>query len=185
MKSFLAVYRSKIKGVLSGWDRLRMRGTLRLIANRNGMEAYLTMQGILLKHFKAWAMSLTEQVRRSTERIAEAAGRPIEHLRSSQIRKEDRAKEIAEGDRVTEGLVCVRARLRQPSFRFRSLPAAGVPSIAASCSASAPPNSHGGSCGFCISGAPTCSRAIACSSPPVGAPVSGSVRSSNSSVAGS
>jgi hypothetical protein len=43
MKSFLAVYRSKIKGVLSGWDRLRMRGTLRLIANRNGMEAYLTM----------------------------------------------------------------------------------------------------------------------------------------------
>jgi hypothetical protein len=109
MKSFLAVYRSKIKGVLSGWDRLRMRGTLRLIANRNGMEAYLTMQGILLKHFKAWAMSLTEQVRRSTERIAEAAGRPIEHLRSSQVRKEDRAKQIAEGDRVTEGLVCVLA----------------------------------------------------------------------------
>jgi hypothetical protein len=107
MKSFLAVHGSEIKGVLSGWDRLRLRGTLRLIANLHGMRAYLALRYILLKHFKDWAMGLTDQVRRATERIAEAAGRPIEYLASSQLRKEERAREIAERDRIASGLICV------------------------------------------------------------------------------
>jgi hypothetical protein len=107
MKSFLAAHRSEIKGVLSGWDRLRLRGTLRWLANRDGMGAYLGTKGILLKQFKGWAQGLTEKMRQATVRIAEAAGRPIEYLRSSQVRKEDRAKEIAEGDGITEGLICV------------------------------------------------------------------------------
>ena len=107
MDSFLAVHRPEIKGVLSGWDRLRLRGTLRLIANLQGMRAYLAVRYILLKHFKEWAMSLTSQVRQATEQIAQAAGRPIEYLASSQLRKEDRAREIAERDRITDGLICV------------------------------------------------------------------------------
>jgi hypothetical protein len=107
MKSFLAAHRSEIKGVLSGWDRLRLRGTLRWLANRDGMGAYLGTKGILLKQFKGWAQGLTEKMRQATVRIAEAAGRPIEYLSSSQVRKEDRAKEIAEGDGITEGLICV------------------------------------------------------------------------------
>jgi hypothetical protein len=107
VKSFLAVHRQEIKGVLNGWDRMRLRGTLRLIASLRGMGAYLTVGHILLKHFREWAMGLTEQVRQATERIAEAAGRPIEYLSSSQLRKEDRAREIAERDRISRGLICV------------------------------------------------------------------------------
>lgn len=107
MKSFLAAHRSEIKGVLSGWDRMRLRGTLRWLANHRGMGTYLVSKGIRLKHFKDWAMGLTENVRQATMRVAEAAGRPIEYLSSSQLRKEDRAREIAEGDQVKEGLVCV------------------------------------------------------------------------------
>lgn len=107
MKSFLASHGSEIKGVLSGWDRMRLRGTLRWLANRSGMGAYLCTRGILLKQFKGWAIGLTEKVRRATERVAEAAGRPIMYLPSSHLRKEDCAREIAERDRITEGLVCV------------------------------------------------------------------------------
>lgn len=107
MKSFLAGHRSEIKGVLSGWDRLRMRGTLRLISSLRGMAAYITVNNIWLKHFRDWAMALTDQLRASTEHITETTGRPTEYLSSSQLRKEDRAKEIAERDRITRGLICV------------------------------------------------------------------------------
>jgi hypothetical protein len=37
-------------GVLSGWDRLVFRGTLRMLAFAGGMAAYLSRMGILLKH---------------------------------------------------------------------------------------------------------------------------------------
>lgn len=107
MNSFLSVHRSEIKGVLSGWDRLRLRGTLRLIANLDGMGAYLRYRSILLKQFTEWAKGLTSQVLGATKLVAATADRPIEYLRSSQLRKEDRAREIAERDRITEGLICV------------------------------------------------------------------------------
>jgi hypothetical protein len=70
MLSFLARYASEIKGVLSGWDRLRFRGTLRLISSLRGMGAYLATRRILLKDFKAWSMGLTDAVWQETERPA-------------------------------------------------------------------------------------------------------------------
>jgi hypothetical protein len=54
MKTFLAVLRSEIKGVLSGWDCLRLRGTLRLISSLRGVGAYLELTNIALKHFREW-----------------------------------------------------------------------------------------------------------------------------------
>jgi hypothetical protein len=107
MRSFLKVHRSEIKGVLSGFDRVRFRGTLRWLANLDGMGTYLWSAKVLLKDFVAWSKSLTEQVRAATHRLAEAAGRPLQYLASSQQRKEDLAREIAAADGITDGLVCV------------------------------------------------------------------------------
>jgi hypothetical protein len=107
MRSFLNVHGSEIKGVLSGFERVRFRGTLRWLANLQGMGSFLWESNVLLKDFVAWSKSLTEQVRVASHRLAEAAGRPLQYLASSLQRKEDLAREIAAADGVTDGLICV------------------------------------------------------------------------------
>ena len=48
MDAFIRKHSRDIIGVLSGWDRIVFRGTIRLIANLTGMDKYLSMAGILL-----------------------------------------------------------------------------------------------------------------------------------------
>ena len=107
MKSFLARHASKIKGVLHGFDRIRFRGTLRWLAYKQGLMKWLSCRSVLLKDFKEYAMSLTDQARAETERIAETARCPVHYLPSSTTSKEDFAKQIAAANGVREGLVCV------------------------------------------------------------------------------
>ena len=107
MKSFLTRHESEVKGVLSGFDRVRFRGTLRLIANLRGLSRWLSYHGVLLKSFKGFVMGLTETIKQATQRLVEDSGRPLVYLSSSRLRKEDFARNIAERDGITEGLVCV------------------------------------------------------------------------------
>lgn len=107
MQSFLTRYASQVKGTLSGFDRVRFRGTLRWLANTQGMGAWLHRANVLLKDFREYAMGLTDNLKQATQRLAEREGRPIEYLASSSIRKEDYAKDIAQRDGVSSGLVCV------------------------------------------------------------------------------
>jgi hypothetical protein len=94
-------------GVLSGWDRVVFRGTLRMLAFAGGMAAYLSRIGVLLKDFGDHTQAMTERLKEASLKRAEMAGRPIQYLPSPSIRKEDLAREIAERDGVTEGLICV------------------------------------------------------------------------------
>ena len=94
-------------GVLSGWDRLVFRGTLRMLAYAGGMAAYLSRIGTLLKDFGDHAQAMTDQLIQASLKRAETAGRPVEYLHSPSIRKDDYARQIARKDAVTEGLICV------------------------------------------------------------------------------
>lgn len=107
MRSFLLRHASKIKGVLNGLDRIRFRGTLRWLANTRGMMNWLWHRQVLLKEFKPFVMSLTEQLRKEAEQIAKTAGCPMLFLRSSSTSKEKLAQDIARNSGVREGLVCV------------------------------------------------------------------------------
>ena len=113
MQSFLARHASKIKGVLHGFDRIRFRGTLRWLAYTQGMMKWLSRRSVLLKDFKEYALSLTDQVRAETKRIAEAAQCPVIYLQSSTQSKEDLAMQIAATNEVREGLVCVLTSVEQ------------------------------------------------------------------------
>jgi hypothetical protein len=107
VRSFIQRYADKISGVLSGLDRIRFRGTLRRIANLRGMETFLFERSVLLKNFKAWAMSLTTVLKNSVERLAEENDMPIHYVLNNSARKEDVAKSSA-GDRwEREGLSCI------------------------------------------------------------------------------
>jgi hypothetical protein len=94
-------------GVLSGWDRLVFRGTLRMLAFAGGMAAYLSRIGMLLKDFGDHAQAMTDQLIQASLQRAEAAERPVQYLQSSRIRKDDYARQIAREDGVTDGLICV------------------------------------------------------------------------------
>jgi hypothetical protein len=52
MRTFLQRHEGQILGVLSGFDRLRFRGTLRMLNNVGGMLAVLGRLGVLLKDFR-------------------------------------------------------------------------------------------------------------------------------------
>lgn len=107
MKRFIARHADKIIGVLSGFDRLVFRGTLRHIAFVAGLMGFLWKRQVLLKDFGAWAQTLTQQLIEASHAQAERLGRPIVYLQSSRIDKEAEARKIAALDDVTEGLIGV------------------------------------------------------------------------------
>jgi hypothetical protein len=106
MKSFLHRFGAKILGVLSGFDRLRLRGTLPRLSNTGGLSRSLDAAGILLKDFPGHAEARTEQLRETLEAKATEAGRPVQYLpgytNKEPLVQQHRLREGAAPD----GLVC-------------------------------------------------------------------------------
>jgi hypothetical protein len=107
MERFLTRHSNRLVGVVSGFDRLLFRGTLRSISYVDGMDRFLSSQGILYKDVAGFAARITAHVRAHAEAVAKRTGRPLEYLRSSAISKDARAREILARDAITEGLVCI------------------------------------------------------------------------------
>lgn len=117
MNQFIAKYRNEITGVLTGFDRLVFRGTLRSLAYAQGMDKCRSLNGILLKDFGRWAERCSKELEKISLAEAQRLGRPIEYLGSSQIDKEALARKIAEEKGIQEGLVCV-LRCVEPCSSF-------------------------------------------------------------------
>jgi hypothetical protein len=107
MERFLTRHQDRIAGILTGFDRMRFRGTLRSISNVKGLQIWLGQRGVLLKEFGREAERLSQAVTAHAHAVAEAAGRPFEYLGSWKIRKEDRAREILARDGIREGLIAI------------------------------------------------------------------------------
>lgn len=107
MERFVHRYADRITGVLSGFDRLVFRGTLRQLVYGDGLKAFLWHRQVLLKEFGDFALALTDRLKTAVRGAAEALGRPVKHLLSPRTRKEDVARAIAERDGITEGLIAV------------------------------------------------------------------------------
>ena len=107
MEKFTANHQGQISGVLSGFDRLVFRGTLRSIAYAAGMNQYLCSNEILLKNFGSHVEHITQRLKTASLAEAVTAGRPVRYLASSALSKEDIARGIAAKDGITNGLVCV------------------------------------------------------------------------------
>src|SRR5438309_11406349 len=68
--AFVQQHQSSVIGVLHGWDRLRLQGTLRSLYYQPVMEEYLWQTGVLWKDFKRFATDLTSRVRQAAEKLA-------------------------------------------------------------------------------------------------------------------
>ena len=118
MKEFLQQHGANVIGVLRGWDRLRLRGTLRCVAFAAGLEAFLARSRWKLAGFGRFAEWSTTLLRESAQELTRKAERPWKFLQSPGISKEDVAAEIASHDQVKEGLVCTLSAL-EPCWTFR------------------------------------------------------------------
>jgi hypothetical protein len=78
------------------------------------MKAFLDSQGVLLKDFGAYVKRTTGESKAHVQRLAAGAGRPYVYLADNHTKargrsKEDLAREMAEADGITEGLICMLA----------------------------------------------------------------------------
>ena len=117
MERFLQRHAARISGVLSGFDRVLFRGTLRSLSYLEGMDKFLGSQHVLYKDFGAFAERLSQQIKDHAEAIARQEQRPHEYIESAKTSKEDRAREIMERDGIEEGLVCVLTCV-EPCFSY-------------------------------------------------------------------
>jgi hypothetical protein len=84
-ESFLSKFGENVTGILSGFDRIRFRGTLRLLFQPAAMERYLCSCGVLIREFKHFAESVTAKVKAAARHSAAAANRAVEYLSSAKL----------------------------------------------------------------------------------------------------
>jgi hypothetical protein len=107
VKDFLQKHAKDVTGVLSGFDRLLFRGTIRMLSAPQGMRSYLWDQQVLLKDFGNHVLKVSTRLKDAVTKAVEDAGRPVVNLRAGSERKDLLARQIAERDDVKAGPVCL------------------------------------------------------------------------------
>lgn len=106
MDEFMRHYAKQVKGSISGWDRIALRGTIRWLSSVRGLTSYLACNDILLKDFKRWTVSLTDRIRKGCAEVAASLAIRVMYLRSSSVDKEALAREIAKEKKIEVGPIC-------------------------------------------------------------------------------
>lgn len=117
LKQFIKRYGERVTGVLSGFDRLLFRGTLRSLSRAEGLGKWLNWKGVQLKEFGAFVQQQSGRVKQHAQQMAGKARRPYQYLASSKISKEQVAEQIRVRDGIQQGLVCVLAAT-EPCFSY-------------------------------------------------------------------
>jgi hypothetical protein len=93
--------------VLSGFDRIVFRGSLPRLQRDGGMFLFLEDAGIRLLDYKKYVIATSERLKRASLAEAEKAKRPIRHLVSPKLDKEDLARKLLAEHPTDAGLICV------------------------------------------------------------------------------
>lgn len=121
MKEFIRKHESRLHGVLCCFDRLLFGGYLPIMSGW-AMAQFLNSLHLNGSTLKAFLLENAERVKDHAVEMAKKQGRPFEYLVTN-IRKEEKARQLAQRDGITEGLVCVFSILepcRTFSFRFQT-----------------------------------------------------------------
>jgi hypothetical protein len=131
MQQFIDRYREQINGVLTGFDRLVFRGSLRrlnygcwdqglqsLVAQ--GMEQYLWQNHVLFKDYLDHVKQVSQKVKQASVQPLVEQGLRVEFLRDPSADKEKIARAFATERKLTGGLVCALSSVEpSPSFEHR------------------------------------------------------------------
>ena len=111
MKNFVQRQQSQIQGVLSGFDRLRLRGSLALLQSEGGVVSWLGQMGLLIRGFLSHAEGLTKRLIERTKGDAVAAGRPVRYLAGATDKERLVQQMRAEQGVAENGLIAVLSTL--------------------------------------------------------------------------
>jgi hypothetical protein len=79
MQQFTARFKDKIQGIVSCFDRLLFRGSLRQLNHPHGMEVFQFTNNILFTDYEKYVKSISQRVKRastaSTQKQGPLAGR--------------------------------------------------------------------------------------------------------------
>jgi len=106
MTRFLQQQAKVVSGMISGWDRLRFRGTLMRICHPDGLDSFFHASGRMFLQFREFALASSAQLKQAALKAAERLGRPVMYLPTSKISKEEVARQCAKDDDIKEGLIC-------------------------------------------------------------------------------
>jgi hypothetical protein len=105
VENFIERHSSKIKGVISCFDRIVLTGTIPGICYAQGMSSFLTTNGVRIFDFTQWADPLREEIRVNAEKVAADNGLVIDFIRKKNFRKESRISDIIKQRGSHPGLV--------------------------------------------------------------------------------
>lgn len=107
MKSFLQRFGGIVLGILSGFDRLRLRGTRRLLAHVSGLKHFLWKARVKFQDFDTYVQDTTGTLCDSIKQAAQDAGRPLIYVPSGEENKGKLIEEVIKRDNIREGLIAV------------------------------------------------------------------------------
>jgi hypothetical protein len=119
VKRFIRQYSEKITGVISCFDRVLFKGYLPL-GWGEAMEHFLALQGLKIKDFGKFVQQQSQRIADHAEQFATRSHRQYIYLNGPH-RKEALAKDIAQREGITQGLVCV-LRTVEPCQSFKMVP---------------------------------------------------------------
>lgn len=118
MTLLIEKYASKIRGVLSCFDRVVITGTIAEICHSDAMGSHLRSKGIRIFDYTQFAEPLRDEIRLHAERLAQENGLEIEFIRKKNFRKEEKIKKIIAKRGEHPGLVHIFSALETcPSFK--------------------------------------------------------------------
>jgi hypothetical protein len=118
MQQFIARFRDMIQGVVSGFDRLLFRGSLRQLNHAHGMEVFLYLNNILFKDYDNYVKGVSRRLKQASIASVLEQKLPVEYLRGGDTDKDGRARQIAAERGITSGDVCVLSALElAPTFQ--------------------------------------------------------------------
>ncbi len=131
MDSLIQRFAGLVKGVISGFDRIVLKGSILSLSYAEGVTEFCRRRGILNKDYKSWMMAqssaLVEEVQRYALRESGHRITPIPSLHTS---KEDLARERQRAMGIEEGLVGVWSCVESgASFKAHFCATSGFPQL--------------------------------------------------------
>ena len=131
MDSLIQRFADLVKGVISGFDRIVMKGSIRPLSYVQGVTEFCRRRGILNKDYKSWMLEQSSALVQAVERYALAeSGQRITHIPSLHTDKQHLAEERQRTTGIDKGLIGVWSCAESGrSFRAHFCAAKGFPEL--------------------------------------------------------
>ena len=99
-------YNDKIKGILTGFDRIIINGYSRQLNNCRQFLFYMIQNNCSLVDFNKFAEEHTTTLCNHIDKLVLEQNRPTEFIMSSKVSKDEIARKLFAQSPIAEGLVC-------------------------------------------------------------------------------